>query len=83
VTDIRDPYHPTEVAHFIAPVNHFTQPSSAVINGVTYTAQDVSCNNTDVDNRGVRYCGDRVGSGLDIVGLTGEAEEIQKGSGEY
>jgi hypothetical protein len=79
VTDIRDPYHPREVAHFIAPVNQFTQPSSAVINGVTYTALDVSCDNTDVDNRGLRYCGDRVGGGLDIVRLTGEAEEIAKG----
>jgi hypothetical protein len=79
VTDIRDPYHPREVAHFIAPVNKFTQPSSAVINGVTYTALDVSCDNTDVDNRGLRYCGDRVGGGLDIVRLTGEAEEIARG----
>jgi hypothetical protein len=79
VTDIRDPYHPTEVAHFIAPVNHFTQPSTAVINGVTYTSLDVSCDNSDVDNRGLRYCGDRVGGGLDIVRLTGEAEEIGRG----
>jgi hypothetical protein len=79
VTDIRDPYHPREVAHFIAPVNQFTQPSSAVINGVTYTALDVSCDNTDVDNRGLRYCGDRVGGGLDVVKLTGEAEEIARG----
>ena len=82
VTDIRDPYHPMEVAHFIAPVNKFTQPSSAVINGVTYTALDVSCDNTDVDNRGLRYCGDRVGGGLDIVRLTGEAEEIARGDGD-
>jgi hypothetical protein len=80
VTDIRDPYHPQEVAHFIAPVNHFTQASSAVINGVTVSALDVSCDNTDVDNRGIRYCGDRVGGGLDIVGLTGEAAEIQNGN---
>jgi hypothetical protein len=79
VTDVRDPYHPREVAHFIAPVNKFTQPSSAVINGVTYTALDVSCDNTDVDNRGLRYCGDRVGGGLDIVRLTGEAEDIARG----
>jgi len=79
VTDIRDPYHPREVAHFIAPINKFTQPSSAVINGVTYTALDVSCDNTDVDNRGLRYCGDRVGGGLDIARLTGEAEEIARG----
>jgi len=78
VTDVRDPYHPTEVAHFIAPVNHFTQPSSAVINGVSVSALDVSCDNTDVDNRGLRYCGDRVGGGLDIVALKGEAEDIQR-----
>jgi hypothetical protein len=79
VTDIRDPYHPKEVAHFIAPINKFTQPSSAVINGVTVTALDVSCDNTDVDNRGLRYCGDRVGGGLDIARLTGEAEVIAVG----
>jgi hypothetical protein len=79
VTDVRDPYHPREVAHFIAPINKFTQPSSAVINGVTYTSLDVSCDNTDVDNRGLRYCGDRVGGGLDIARLTGEAEEIARG----
>ncbi|HEX4583794.1 MAG TPA: hypothetical protein VH183_03125 [Burkholderiaceae bacterium] len=76
VTDIRDPYHPTEVAHFIAPVNSFTQPSSATINGVTYTSLDVSCDNTDVDDRGLLYCGDRVGGGLDIVKLAGKALEI-------
>ena len=78
VTDIRDPYHPREVAHFIAPITSFTQPSSAVINGVTYTALDVSCDNTDVDDRGLLYCGDRVGGGLDIVKLTGDAAEIAR-----
>jgi len=76
VTDMRDPYHPVEVAHFIAPVNSFTQPSTSVINGVTFTALDVSCDNTDVDDRGLLYCGDRVGGGLDIVKLTGKAAEI-------
>src|ERR1700676_4708549 len=76
VTDIRDPYHPAEVAFFIAPVNANTQPSSAVINGVTVTAKGVSCDNTYVDNDGLLYCGDRVGGGLDIVQLTGDAAKI-------
>ena len=79
VTDIRDPYHPREVAHFIAPVNHFTQPSSWVVNGVAGSSLDVSCDNTDVDDRGLLYCGDRVGGGLDIVKLTGEAAHIARG----
>ena len=76
VTDIRDPYHPKEVAHFIAPITAFTQPSTSIINGQPYTALDVSCDNTDVDNSGLRYCGDRVGGGLDIVALTGAAADI-------
>jgi hypothetical protein len=80
VTDIRDPYHPKEVAHFIAPVNAFTQPSTSIINGQLFTALDVSCDNADVDNRGFLYCGDRVGSGLDIVKLTGDAAEIGRGN---
>jgi hypothetical protein len=79
VTDIRDPYHPVEVAHFVAPITPFTQPSSATINGVTYTSLDVSCDNTYVDDRGLLYCGDRVGGGLDIAKLTGKAKEIGEG----
>jgi len=79
VTDVRDPYHPVEVAHFVAPVNSFTQPSNSVINGVTFTALDVSCDNPDVDDRGLLYCGDRVGGGLDIVKLTGRAADIGEG----
>ena len=76
MTDIRDPYHPVEVAHFIAPITPFTQPSSATIDGVVYTSLDVSCDNTYVDDDGLLYCGDRVGGGLDIVQLTGQAAQI-------
>ena len=79
VTDIRDPYHPREVAHFIAPVNSFTQASPWTVNGVSGSSFDVSCDNTDVDNRGLLYCGDRVGGGLDIVKITGEAARIAGG----
>jgi len=61
---IRDPTIPRKVAHFIAPVN---KVHAAELRGHQrrhrYTALDVSCDNTDVDNRGLRYCGDRVGGG--------------------
>jgi hypothetical protein len=30
----------------------------------------------------LRYCGDRVGGGLDIVRLTGDAEEIARGDSD-
>lgn len=76
VTDIRDPYHPVEVAHFVPPVTSFTQPSTSTINGVAYSMLDVSCDNPDVDDAGLLYCGDRVGGGLDIVQLTGPAAAI-------
>jgi len=79
VTDIRDPYHPREAAHFIAPVNSFTQASPWTVNGQSSSSLDVSCDNTDVDDRGLLYCGDRVGGGLDIVKLTGEAAAIGEG----
>jgi hypothetical protein len=49
------------------------------VNGVMGSSLDVSCDNTDVDDRGILYCGDRVGGGLDIVKLTGRAAEIGRG----
>jgi hypothetical protein len=76
VTDIRDPYHPREVAHFVPPITPFTQPSNSTINGVSYSMLDVSCDNSAIDDDGLLYCGDRVGGGLDIVQLTGEAASI-------
>ena len=41
-SDIRDPYHTQEVAHFIPPVNANTRPTTVTINGVTQTFFDVS-----------------------------------------
>lgn len=76
VTDVRDPYHPKEVAHYVWPVNISTQPSSSTINGVTYNQLDVSCDNTEVDSDNYIYCGDRVGGGLYITRLTGAAAAI-------
>jgi hypothetical protein len=58
--DIRDPFQPKEVGHFIP----------AVAGGVAQT------NNVELDSRGYVYLADRAGHGLHIVKLTGAAAQI-------
>jgi hypothetical protein len=70
--DIRDPYHPIDVAHYVQAVGPNIQPT--VVGGVTYF--DVSHNNLEVDSNGIIYSVDRIGGGLDILMLTGPAALI-------
>ena len=78
VWDIRDPYHPQEVAHFIPPVDPTVlQPSS--ING--QTVFDVSTDNAEVDDNGLIYIVDRLGGGADILQLNGCAKQIVDNNG--
>jgi len=76
VYDIRDPYHPQEVAHFVPPVNANTRPTTVTINGVPQTFFDVSTDNAEVDDHGLIYIVDRVGGGADILQLNGCAKQI-------
>lgn len=76
VFDIRDPYHPKNVAYFIPNLTPNTQPTVVTINGVQQSFLDVSSDNLEVDDRGYIYDVDRVGGGADILELTGCAKQI-------
>ena len=83
VWDIRDPYHPHDVAFFIPNVTPNTIPTNVTINGVVQSLLDVSSDNAEVDDRGLIYIVDRVGGGADILQLTGEAREIVEGDHDH
>jgi hypothetical protein len=77
VFDIRDPYHPKDVAHYVAavhPLPYGEQPPNTV-NGVL--VHDVSHNNLEEDSNGLIYSVDRVGYGMDILMLMPPAAHIR------
>ncbi len=74
--DIRDPFHPKEVAYFIPQVTDMTQPTCVEIDGVEECKVAIQTNNVEIDDRGYIYMLDRRGTGLHIVVLTGAAHDI-------
>jgi hypothetical protein len=75
--DIRDPYHPKDVAHYVPAVTPlpFGEQPPNIVDGVQYS--DVSVNNLEVDSNGIIYAVDRIGYGLNILMLTGPAASIR------
>ena len=72
VVDIRNPFQPVEVAHFIPEPNQNTYVCEA---GECDT-RAIQTNNTDTDDRGYIYIVDRAGTGTHILQLTGDAKKI-------
>jgi len=75
--DIRDPYHPKDVAHYVPAVTplQFGEQPPSIVGGVA--RPDVSVNNLEVDSSGIIYAVDRIGYGLNILMLTGPAAAIR------
>lgn len=66
VVDLSNPYEPREVGHYIPKTNGHSHP---IAKG---QATAIQINDVDLDERGLAYASDRVGTGLFILEYTGD-----------
>jgi hypothetical protein len=76
--DIRDPFHPKEVAYFIPAVTSATAPRCVKVHGTDQCKIAIQTNNVELDERGYVYLADRADTGLHIVELTGAPRGISR-----
>lgn len=74
--DIRDPYHPKELGHYISALTDKTDKRCIKGKGADRCKVAIQTNKLAVDDRGYLYAVDRANTGLHILEVTGEARRI-------
>jgi len=72
--DVRDPYHPREIGHFIPAITEATDKRCVKVDGRDRCKVAIQTNNVETDDRGYIYIVDRANTGLHILALTDEAK---------
>ncbi len=73
--DIRDPFHPKEVAWYIPAITDKTDQRCVKDAGGARCKIAIQTNNVEVDGRGYIYIVDRADTGMHVLELTGTARE--------
>ena len=71
-----DPFHPVETGYFIPATTERTRPFCRGEGAERRCKTAVQTNNAEVDDRGYIYTADRVGTGLHILQLSGDARAV-------